>query len=55
MANCYSVIIMYKQEEETLASICIPIHAADYQLLYDLLTAVVNKQSIMICKNKIPI
>lgn len=36
MANCYSVIIMYKQEEETLASICIPIHAADYQLLYDL-------------------
>lgn len=22
MANCYSVIIMYKQEEETLASIC---------------------------------
>lgn len=36
MANCYSVIIMYKQEEEMLASICIPIHAADYQLLYDL-------------------
>lgn len=35
MANCYSVIIIYKQEE-TLASICIPIHAADYQLLYDL-------------------
>lgn len=36
MANCYSVMIMYKQEKETLTSICIPIHAVGYQLLYDL-------------------